>query len=376
MKILAFSNEFPPYRGGISTYAAEMAIAASALGAEVTMVVPDYGKDLSAADKAEYPFEIIRYAGGQHAAKDTFRKVALVGEVLKGRRFDVVHAMDWPFYIPVGLRARHLPRIITVHGSEIFSMAGRAKRTAMALTGTLSGDVRIVGNSLFTENLFRRFFPAVSADKVSHQLLGVGDSWLSHQAPPDARAQLGLPADKIIILTLARLTRRKGHLTVLEALRQVDPTLQDRLLYVIAGTGNESDYLADLDRSMANLPVEVRRLEGLPNDAVKNLCAASDMFCLPGAHVSNNLVEGFGLVFLEAGAQHLPSIAGDIGAVGEVVEDGIGGLMVPTDDPTSLARAIETLARDPDLRARLATGARQRAELLTWKRCAAATYRL
>lgn len=376
MKILAFSNEFPPYRGGISTYAVEMAVAAQALGAEITMVVPDYGKDLKESDKADYPFEVIRYAGGQHAAKDTFKKVALVGDILAGRKADLVHAMDWPFYIPVGIKARKKPRMLTLHGSEVFSMATPARRMVMALTGTLSGNVRIIGNSKFTEDLFRQHFPGIPSSKLGHELLGVGDSWLNYVSAPDARQRLALPPDKLIILTLARLTRRKGHLTVIEALRLLPPGLQAKLLYVIAGTGNEADYLTDLDAAMAGHPVEIRCLQGLGNDAVKDLCAASDMFCLPGATVSNNLVEGFGLVFLEAGAQGLAPIAGRIGGVAEVVNDGDSGLVVPTDDPVSLAAAIERLASDTDLRHRLGKGARRRAEELTWQRCAAATYGL
>jgi glycosyltransferase involved in cell wall biosynthesis len=107
-----------------------------------------------------------------------------------------------------------------------------------------------------------------------------------------------------------------------------------------------------------------------------NICGASDIFCLPGATVSSRLVEGFGLVFLEAGSQSLPCIGGNVGGVAEVIEDGESGLVVRPNDPAALASAIRTLVEDDRMRYKLGLGARSRAESLTWARCAAGTYRL
>ena len=93
-----------------------------------------------------------------------------------------------------------------------------------------------------------------------------------------------------------------------------------------------------------------------------------------GQDTGDGTVEGFGLVFLEAGAQSLPAIAGDIGAVGEVVHDGISGLLVAGTDPRAIAVAVRRLMEDPVLRDRLAEGAKSRAALFSWKSCAANTY--
>ena len=63
MNILLLSSEYAPARGGIGTYAHEIALAATQLGARVTLVAPDYAQDMSAHDRA-MPFAIHRFIAG------------------------------------------------------------------------------------------------------------------------------------------------------------------------------------------------------------------------------------------------------------------------------------------------------------------------
>ena len=70
----------------------------------------------------------------------------------------------------------------------------------------------------------------------------------------------------------------------------------------------------------------------------------ADIFVLPSRY------EGFGIVLLEAMSFGLPIVATTAGAIPELVEDGVHGLLVPADDPHSLAQAIEKLLRSPDAR--------------------------
>src|SRR4051812_23139960 len=69
MKILALSSEFPPYCGGIGTYAFEMGQAAHQLGAAVTVVAPDYGNERLSVDQ-NGGFPVLRYRGGPHSFRD------------------------------------------------------------------------------------------------------------------------------------------------------------------------------------------------------------------------------------------------------------------------------------------------------------------
>jgi glycosyltransferase involved in cell wall biosynthesis len=76
--------------------------------------------------------------------------------------------------------------------------------------------------------------------------------------------------------------------------------------------------------------------------------------------------EGFGIVYLEAGAHGLPCVAGNVGGSVDAVVDGESGLLVDPTDHVAVADAIADLLLDPDLRTRLGEAGRARAEKLSW----------
>jgi glycosyltransferase involved in cell wall biosynthesis len=102
--------------------------------------------------------------------------------------------------------------------------------------------------------------------------------------------------------------------------------------------------------------------EGFRPDPAPYLARAG-VFLLPSRF------EGMPNALLEAMAQGIPPIVTDAspGPL-EVVEDGRSGLVVPTDDPDALARAMERLATDPALRHRMGAEARRRLAALDWPR--------
>jgi glycogen(starch) synthase len=73
-----------------------------------------------------------------------------------------------------------------------------------------------------------------------------------------------------------------------------------------------------------------------------------------------------GSVLTEAMASGLPVVASDVGGIPEVVRHDETGLLVPPGDVVALAAALDRLAGEPRLRARLATGARGRATEYAW----------
>ena len=75
-----------------------------------------------------------------------------------------------------------------------------------------------------------------------------------------------------------------------------------------------------------------------------------------------SLAEGIPVVLMEAMATGLPVVASDITGIPELVGDGEEGLLVPAGDAGGFAAALETLARDPDRRARMGEHGRRRVE--------------
>jgi glycosyltransferase involved in cell wall biosynthesis len=285
--------------------------------------------------------------------------------------------MDWPFFLPAALHGRRYRRLHTVHGTDVFDMARRMKALAIRSARMFSGNFEVVANSRYTLEAFRTNFPHVAAEKTRHVLLGVGDEWLAPPMPvEEARRALNLPADKFVITTTARLVPRKNHLGILEAISRLPPDLKAKLCYLIVGPEGDADYVARLKSVIASTGVDAR-LMGVPdNQALRKIYAASDLFCLLGRQIAGGPVEGFGLVYLEAGGQGVPALAADTGGVKEVVLRRQNGLVVPAGDAAAATAALAELIGNPVLLADLRQGALQRAHHLSWRRCAAETYGL
>ena len=88
-------------------------------------------------------------------------------------------------------------------------------------------------------------------------------------------------------------------------------------------------------------------------DDVPALLAAADLFVLP------SLNEGLPLAAMEAMLAGVPIVATDAGGTGEIVRDGVTGVLVPPGDPHALSAAIQALLSDRSRAARLAIAARE-----------------
>jgi glycosyltransferase involved in cell wall biosynthesis len=376
VNILLLTSEFSPATGGIGTYAREIARAAAALGARVTVIAPDYARDNTSGDRA-LPFEISRFRGGLHSMRDLPAKIRIArGEVRKGC-FDVVHAADWPFFIPVALSQRRTTArvLMTVHGTEINETQTPLKRLAIHGAGVFGPRTEVTANSRYTRELFRERF-SIDARRISAIRLGVSDFWFSQSNGRAAtREAYRIAPERIVMVTVARITRRKGHHLALEALARIPDDLRQRITWLVVGPHGEADYVERLCSDIAASNCDIRLLGTLSDEQIRDIYAAADFFCLTGVPDISGRVEGFGLVYLEAAAGGLPSVATEIGGVPDAVAADDTGLLVP---PTveAVAEAITELASDSDMRAVLAAGALAHARVLSWQRCASETYGL
>lgn len=376
MNILMLTSEFSPANGGIGTYAREIAIAVTQLGAGVTMIAPDYGKDNTTEDR-NLPFEVRRYQGGLHSMRDLPSKIRLARRHVASGRFDVVHAADWPFFIPLAL-SRGLTQarmMMTVHGTEINESQTTLKRLAIRCAGVFGPRTVVAANSRYTRALFLKRF-AIDAERVHAISLGVSDFWFgARQMRSTTRAAYAIATDRIVVVTVARLTRRKGHLLTLSALRSLRSDLRRRITWLVIGPEGEPDYVRQLRTLAQAADCDIRFLGTLSDERIRDVYGAADFFCLNGQADCSGRIEGFGLVYLEAGAAGLPSVATNIGGVSDAVIGGETGFLVaPSTD--EITRAIATLACDSARRRTLAIGAMTHAGRSSWRRCAAETYGL
>jgi glycosyltransferase involved in cell wall biosynthesis len=376
MNILMLTSEFLPATGGIGTYAREMAAAASALGARVTVMAPDYAQPAGNGDES-FAFRMQRFPGGLHSMRDLPSKIRLAHNAVGAADYDILHAADWPFFIPVALsRRRTAARVIlALHGSEINETQTFLKRLAIGACNVFGDRTEIAANSAFTRDLFRRRF-GVEPHKINTIPLGVSQFWFGERKPRAAvRKKFHVPENHVVLITVARLTRRKGHSITAAAVRSLNAALRKRLTWLIVGPDGEADHVQSLQRELAAVDCDIRRLGVLSDADIRDLYGAADFFCLTGVPDPSGRVEGFGLVYLEAAAAGLPSVATSVGGVADAVLADLTGILVEPAVP-AVAHALQTMIEMPHLRSRLATAALERARQLSWKRCAARTYSL
>jgi phosphatidylinositol alpha-1,6-mannosyltransferase len=169
-----------------------------------------------------------------------------------------------------------------------------------------------------------------------------------------ARKQFGLDPERPLVLGVSRLVPRKGFDVVIDAVRGL-PDVD----LAIAGSGRDR---ARLEKHAAGAP-NVYFLGRIPEEDLATLYGCADVFAMCCRDRWGGLeAEGFGIVFVEAGACGVPAIAGRSGGAHEAVEDGSTGFVVSPRAVGAVRSRIEQLCADPDLRARMGAAARARAE--------------
>nr|WP_241982922.1 MULTISPECIES: glycosyltransferase [Cryobacterium] len=165
-----------------------------------------------------------------------------------------------------------------------------------------------------------------------------------------SRRSLAIGDDDIVLIIVARLVRDKGHLDLLQALMTIESGPLDadaKVHLVVVGDGPDSAEISRQARLLTRFHVH---LLGRRHD-VAALLAAADIAVMPSWH------ENMSNALLEAMAAGLPVVVTSVGGNTEVLAQG-GGLLVPPSDERALAEAIRRLLVDVALREALGVEAR------------------
>ncbi len=166
------------------------------------------------------------------------------------------------------------------------------------------------------------------------------------------RADLGIPADALVIGTVTPFEPQKANDVFLRAVALVLERMP-QVVVLIAGDGPQR---AELEALAARLGIAERiTWLGWRDDAVE-LLGIMDTFCM------SSRWEGCPMVLLEAMAMRCPVVATDIGGVREIVVSGETGLLVTPDDPAALAQAVLQLLASRTERERMGAAGRARVE--------------
>lgn len=266
---------------------------------------------------------------------------------LRRGRFDVVHCFSFTAELWTRLALLIAPGAALVAsmrglGHHLSPLEWRIKRQVCASASA------VISNSNRAGELIR----AAIGPRVPVHVIANGvepPPPLSAQARAALRASLGAGDERVLALFVGRLSPEKNVGMLLDALAAM-PSGQ-RPLVALAGAGPER---AELECRAQRLDLErdVRFL-GERRDAPA-LMQAADVFVLPSSD------EGLSNVVLEAMAAGCPAVVTRVGGNCELIEDGVGGLLVESGDTVALRAALERLCGDAALRRRLGAAARAR----------------
>lgn len=152
------------------------------------------------------------------------------------------------------------------------------------------------------------------------------------------RASVGIPNDKILIISVGELISRKNHEVIIRALAQID---NSDIYYAIAGKGPLKEYLAELAEKLG-IKNQVIFL-GFRTD-VYELYHVADMSAFPSK------IEGLGLAGIEALASGIPVISSNVHGIRDYMIDGETGYMVEPENVNGYAEAIKRLVDHPEIR--------------------------
>lgn len=367
--LILVTHEYFPHRGGIAVYAAEMARAGQELGYAVEVWAPALPPE---TPEPEWPFVIRRLKlTGDHSLLSQWR----MARELVARSHQLNNAT---LYIPepgpllAMLLLQYSDTIrparltLTFHGSEIQRLASRGI-LRWSTKHLLAKTTRISVVSEYARQLLAQHFPTASDRVVVTP--GALRADLRHKQSSPAT----VPGAKTIILTVARLNPRKGQLEVINALKALPPPRRAMLEYWLVGAHGKENYDQLLNAAAASADFPVRFLGDVPDEKLGGIYAQADIFAMTSMPHKHS-VEGFGLVYLEAGAHGLPIVAHAIGGVPEAVVDGETGLLVQPGNTTALTRAFDRLIGDPALRRQFGEAGRARALSRTWRDSALALF--
>ena len=279
-------------------------------------------------------------------------------------RVRLVHSMEM---FPAGwagdalARSQRTPHVLTAHGtySILWSKWPLLDRRYQ---GILRRAAAIYPISHGTE---AKLWDAYHADLGSVTVRTIlNGSRSAEQVSPEIarnRRQPGAP----VVFSVGMVKPRKGYHVSLAAFARLQKKFPDAV-YRIVGRPPDGQYQLLLKDIIRREKIRGVKFLGTVDPArLDQLYREASMFVLLSQEVDRHF-EGFGLVFLEAGAYGLPSIGTLSGGIPDVVIDGDSGLLVPPTDAEAAGQAMIRLAEDPQLSLRMGASGRRRAEHLTW----------
>ncbi|MDD5700802.1 MAG: glycosyltransferase family 4 protein [Dehalococcoidales bacterium] len=287
-----------------------------------------------------------------------------------------VDVIDIHFSTPPGIlagwsyaRRKNKPYIVSYHGEILPNYGNVIRRIGLTLFDryvvdkVLSDSTLIIARSKQYINLSK----FLQSHQEKTEVLPYAIHTERCQAlcsKEECREKLSLPKDSKIILFIGVLINYKSPDLLIQAMPSIIKANPDAKL-VIVGDG---PLRGDLQHLAGDLHIAqaIKLVGAVPPNLTPLYYGAADIFCLP----STGRTESFGIVLLEAAAAGLPIVVSSLDTFRAFIRDGYNGLIAQMGDTDSLARVINHLLADQELRRKLGANAKERVKEYSWENIA------
>ena len=380
MKVLFYTREFPPYvYGGAGVHVEYLAAElAKIMEIEVRSFGDQDEKDGNLTVKG-FPFDNPVFDNANDKLKSVLQTLSTCIEINADEvDADVVHCHTWyaQFAGIVTKLCYGIPLVITTHSLEPLrpwkrEQLGRGYDASswVEKTAIEMADAIIAVSKETKEDVLNYF--DVEEDKVKVIYNGINLEEYVVTEGASTLEEYGIDKSKPYVLFVGRITRQKGIIHLVNAIKYIDPDTQ---IVLCAGAPDTKEIAKEMEDSVNAVKKSRDNViwidKMLDKKEVIQLYSHADVFCCP------SIYEPFGIINIEAMACETAVVASAVGGIKEVVLDGETGILVPLEqqkvapfepiDPDKfakdLANGINVLVNNKTLRDTMAKNGRKRVE--------------
>ena len=370
--------------GGMNVYVLETARRLAGLGIAVDVFVRRDNSSVPDIEQVDSFFRVIHIVAGpveRVEKEDMSPLIEVFAESVchwtaeQNLNFDVVHSHYWLSIAAGVIVSKHwdIPHVGMFHTfGEIKILHGISANESIDRLKTESEVVSVLDRVIIAsrhEGMLLKELYGVDDSRLEIIPPGVDLKRFSPRNHLEAKSELNLPMDRLILLAGGRFERLKGLDILLEALAKIDEPRERWQLYLFGGNSHpdsleERERLFNLSKSLG-IEENVIFMGSISHEILPSYYQASDLVIVP------SLYESFGMVALEALASAKPLIASDVGGLPGMLgkstnPDQLPGILIPPSDVIRLSEAISSVMNGPHMAEKLSLLARQRAMEYSW----------
>ena len=380
MKALFFTREFPPYvYGGAGVHVEYLADELSKLMKVDVRSFGDQDENQPNLNVKGFPYENALFNDSDPKLKAVFQTLStnlqMNAEAIDA---DVVHCHTWYAHF-AGIVAKlcyGVPLVITTHSLEPlrpwkreqlgngYDASSWIEKTAIEMA-----DALIAVSEETKEDVLKHF--NVDEEKVKVIYNGINLQEYVTTSETDTLDEYKIDKTKPYVLFVGRITRQKGIIHLVNAIKYIDPETQ---IVLCAGAPDTKEIGEEMESAVNEVQKTRKNVIWIDKMVTKKeiiqLYSHASVFCCP------SIYEPFGIINIEAMACDTAVVASAVGGIKEVVVHNETGLLIPVEQQASapfepvnpdkfakdLAKGVNTLIQNPELRKSMAKKGRERVE--------------